>query len=98
VDTAYTGTEIGTTKAQPFNTLAEAISAAQNNRYGGHIYTKGPNDTWPYYGFIQTVIPPDTGAPLSGPALFILLGFASLILAAAGWFLMRRSRAQLNRA
>jgi hypothetical protein len=99
VDTAYTGTELGTTKAQPFNTIAEAITAAQNNPYGGYIYLRqGTTNNWPRYAFIDTVNPPATGAPLSGLALFVMLGLASLILVATGWFLMRRSRAQFNRA
>jgi hypothetical protein len=91
VDTAYTGTEVGTS-TQPFNTLNEAVAAAQANRYGGYIYTGTVGGTWTYYGFIRGVNPPYTGAPLSGTALFVLLGLASLILVAVGWFLMRRSR------
>jgi hypothetical protein len=98
VDTAYTGTEIGTA-TQPFNTLDEAISAAQNNPYGGYIYTKSATTgSWVYYGYIATVVPPDTGVVLSGPALFALLGIASLALVAGGWFMMRRSRALPRRA
>ncbi len=96
VDTAYTGTETGT-QTQPFNTLDEAVSAAQNNPYGGNIYTKSATG-WVYYGYIGSVVPPDTGTPLSGLALFALLGLASLILVAAGWFLLRRSRALPNQA
>ena len=92
VDTAYTGTtEVGT-MAQPFKTLDKAIAAAQANPLGGFIYTKGANGTWTYYGFIQTVNPPPTGASLSRTALFVLLGLASLILVGAGWFLTRRTR------
>ena len=96
VDTAYTGTEAGTT-TQPFNTLDEAIAAAQANPYGGYIYTK-TDTTWKYYGFIETVNPPDTGASLSSTALLILLGLASLVLVAAGWILMRRSRVHPSQA
>ena len=96
VDTTYTGTEVGT-MTQPFNTLDEAIAAAQANPYGGYIYTK-TDTTWTYYGFIQTVNPPGTGAPISSTALFVLLGLASLILVATGWFLMRRSRTLPSRA
>lgn len=90
VDTAYTGTEVGTI-TQPFKTLDKAIAAAQANPYGGYIYTKAPTG-WKYYGFIQTVNPPNTGASISRTALFVLLGLASLILVAAGLFMMRRSR------
>jgi hypothetical protein len=91
VDTNYTGTELGT-MAQPFNTLDEAIAAAQANPYGGYIYTM-TNGIWTYYGYIRTVNPPYTGASISRTALFLLLGLASLILVAAGWFLMRRAHA-----
>jgi LPXTG-motif cell wall-anchored protein len=91
VNTAYTGTELGT-MAQPFNTIEEAIAAAQANPYGGYIYNWTGN-TWRYYGYIQTVNPPYSGASLSHTALFVLLGLASLILVAAGWFLRRRARA-----
>jgi hypothetical protein len=92
VDTAYTGTEVGT-KAQPFKTLEKAISAAQANPYGGYIYTGTANtNNWTYYAFYPSVNPPGTGASISRTALFVLLGLASLILVAAGWLLMRRSR------
>ena len=98
VDTLYTGTEVGTTKAQPFKTLDKAIAAAQANPYGGYIFTKATNGTWTRYGFINSVNPPGTGAPISGTALFVLLVLASLLLVAAGWFLMRRSRTLPSRA
>jgi len=65
VDTAYTGTEVGT-QAQPFNTIAEAVAAAQAQPYGAYIYTK-VNGTWAYWGYVAPVYPPDTGSPLSGP-------------------------------
>lgn len=97
VDTAYTGTEMGT-QTQPFNTLNEAVAAAQSNPYGGYIYTKDPTGAWTYYGFIQAVYPPYTGASLSGPVVFVLLGLASLIMVATGWFLRRRSRTLPSRA
>jgi hypothetical protein len=90
VDTAYTGTEMGT-QTQPFNTVNEAVATAQSNPYGGYIYTM-TNGAWTYYQFIPGVWPPYTGTSLSGPALFVLLGLASLILVATGWFLMRRGR------
>jgi hypothetical protein len=96
VDTAYSGTEVGTTTTQPFKSIDKAVAAAQTNPYGGYIYTK-TNGAWKYYGFIESVNPPGTGAPLSSTALFILVGLASLILVAAGWFLMRRARALPNR-
>jgi hypothetical protein len=91
VDTAYTGTELGTS-TQPFKTLDKAISTAQANPYGGYIYTK-TSGVWKKYGFIESVNPPNTGTSLSSTALFALLGLASLILVTAGWLLMRRSRA-----
>lgn len=92
VDTAYTGTEAGTT-TQPYNTILEATAAAQANPDGGYIYTgtAGTNN-WTYFGYIRGVNPPNTGSSISGTALFVLLGLASLLLVAAGWFLMRRSR------
>lgn len=97
VNTAYSGTtEVGT-QAQPFKTLDKAIAAAQSNPNGGYVYTS-TNGVWKYYGFIQTVNPPNTGGPLSSTALFILMGLGSLILVAAGWFLMRRSRTLLSGA
>jgi len=97
VDTNYTGTEMGTI-TQPYKTLDKAIAAAQANPFGGFILTKAPNGTWARYGFINTVNPPPTGAPLSSTALFVLLGLASLILVATGWFLRRRSRTLPSRA
>ena len=90
VDTAYTGTEVGTA-AQPFKTLDKAVAAAQANPNGGYVFTK-VNGVYKRYGFIETVNPPGTGTPISRSALFALLGLASLILLAAGWFLTRRSR------
>lgn len=98
VDTAYTGTtELGTT-TQPFKTLDKAIAAAQANPYGGNVYIKRTNGGWMRYGYIDSVNPPGTGAPLSSTALFVLLGLASLILVAVGWYLMRRSRTLPSRA
>jgi hypothetical protein len=90
VDTAYTGTEVGTA-AQPFKTLDKAVAAAQANPNGGFVFTK-VNGVYQRYGFIETVNPPNTGNSISRTALFALLGLASLILLAAGWFMMRRSR------
>jgi hypothetical protein len=99
VDTNYTGTEVGTTKAQPFNTVNEAIAAAQANPGGGYIYTGTANtENWTYYAYYPPINPPNTGAPLSAAALFVLLGVASLILLVTGWFLMRRSRTLPNHA
>ena len=97
VDTAYTGTEYGT-QAQPYNTLDEAVSAAQAQPYGGYIWIKQTDGTWVYYGYIATVHPPITGTPLSGPVLFALLVVLSLGLITGGWFLMRRSRARAHLA
>ena len=96
VNTAYTGTEVGTA-TQPFNTLAEAIAAAQANPDGGYIYT-GTTGAWTYYGFISGINPPNTGASISSTALFVLLGLTSLMLVAAGWFLMRRASTLPSRA
>lgn len=89
VDTAYTGTEVGTA-AQPFKTLEAAVAKAQANPYGGYIYLK-VNGVYKRYGFIETVNPPSTGSPISRTALFVLLGLASLVLLAAGWFMTRRT-------
>jgi hypothetical protein len=97
VNTANTTNGTGT-QSSPFNTLEAAIAAAQNNPYGGYIYTwNATSNTWVYYGYIATVVPPDTGMPISSPALFGLLGLVSVGLIAGGWFLLRRShtRAQL---
>jgi hypothetical protein len=97
VGTYYVNTANATngtgTQASPFNTLEAAITAAQNNPYGGYIYTwSATTNSWVYYGYIATVVPPDTGMPVSGPALFALLGIVAVGLVAGGWFLMRRSR------
>jgi hypothetical protein len=98
VNTANTTNGTGT-QASPFNTLEAAISAAQNNPNGGYIYTwSATTNTWVYYGFIATVVPPDTGTPISTPVLFGLLGIVSLGLVAGGWFLMRRSHTLANPA
>jgi hypothetical protein len=98
VDTAYTGTETGS-QTQPFNTINEAIAAAQANRYGGYIYTGTVNTAnWTYYAYYPPINPPYTGAPLSTTALFVLLGIASLILVVTGWFLRQRSRTLPSRA
>lgn len=97
VDTNYNGTETGT-MAQPFKTYDKAIAAARANPDGGYIYTgtAGTNN-WTYTAFIRGVNPPPSGALLSRTALFVLLGLASLILVAAGWYLMRRTRALPSR-
>jgi hypothetical protein len=60
VNTAYTGLEVGS-RTQPFNTIEEAIVAGQNNPYGAYIYIKQSDDTWVYFGFVASVVPPDTG-------------------------------------
>jgi len=91
VDTAYTGTQVGTDPAQPYNTLDQAVAAAQAYPNGGPIYTK-QNGTYVYYGYIAPVGVPPTGMALSGPALFALLAVASLVLILGGWLLLRRSR------
>ncbi len=98
VDTTYTGTSTGSA-TQPFKTLQEAITAAQNNPAGGHIYTRASaTSAWVYWGYVSTVVPPDTGSPVSGPALFGLLALVSLGLIAGGWLLLRRSRARAQLA
>lgn|SRR5689334_9564692 len=97
VDTAYTGTEVGT-MTQPFKTLDKAIAAAQANPGGGYIYMGTAPSNYRYWGFVRAVNPPGTGAPLSGTALLGLLGLASLILVAVGWFLRRHSRTLPGRA
>lgn len=93
VDTAYTGTETGS-QSQPFNTINEAVAAAQAQPYGGYIFTK-QNSSWVYYGYIDSVYGPGTGTALSGPALFALLAVVSLVLVLGGWLLLKRSRARL---
>lgn len=97
VDTAYTGTEMGT-QTQPYNTINEAVAAAQAQPYGGYIFTKQANGTWAYYGYIDSVYGPGTGTALSGPALFALLAVVSLMLVLGGWLLMKRSGAQARLA
>ena len=97
VNTTYMGTEVGT-QSQPFNTIDEAVAKAQSQPYGAYIYTYGANGAWVYYGFIQGVNPPDSGASISRAAVFVLLGLASFILVVAGWFLMRRARALPSRS
>ena len=97
VDTAYTGTEVGT-PAQPFNTLDEAVAASQAQPYGGYIYTKISAGAWAYYGYVAPVYPGDTGRSLSGPALIALLAVLSLILVLAGGLLLRRSRTRYQQS
>jgi len=60
VDTGYTGVEAGT-QEHPFNTLAEAIAAAQAQPSGGYIFVKQNDGAWSYYGYILPVNPPSTG-------------------------------------
>jgi hypothetical protein len=88
----YTGTEAGT-MAQPYKTFDAAIAAAQSNPDGGFIYEKtSENGTYHYVTTIAGVNSPIGGASLSRTALLVLLGLASLILVATGWFLRRHSR------
>jgi hypothetical protein len=98
VDTNYTGTEMGT-MAQPYKTFDKAIATAQANPDGGYIYTgTAGSNNWKYLTFIPGVNSPIGGASLSRTALLVLLGLASLILVATGWFLRRRSHNLPNRA
>jgi hypothetical protein len=97
VDTAYTGTETGS-QTQPFNTQAEAIAYAQSQPYGGNIYTKQATGAYTFTMYVAPVYPPDSGTALSGSALLALLAVLSLILVLAGWFLLRRSRANPHAA
>ncbi len=97
VDTAYTGTSTGSA-TQPFKTLNDAISAAQANPGGGYIYTGTAPNNYKYWGFVQTVNPPGTGAPLSNAAMLFLLGLVSLILVGTGWLLRRRSQTLASHA
>ena len=85
-------TEDGT-EAHPFKTFTKAIDAARHNPYGGVICFKATNDA-PYdcRETVKTTNPPHSGASISRTALFVILGFASLILVVVGWFLRRRSR------
>jgi len=94
----YTGTEAGTT-AQPYKTFDAAIAAAQANPDGGYIYEKTSADgAYHYVMVIAGVNSPIGGASLSRTALLVLLGLASLILVATGWFLRRRSNNLPSRA
>ena len=90
VDTAYTGTESGT-EAQPYNTIAEAVSVAQNSAGGGVIMLK-TNGVYVYNRFVDKVTPGQTGLPIAGLVLYALLAIFSLTLILVGWQFGRRSR------
>jgi hypothetical protein len=88
VDTSYTGTTEMGTKDQPFKDPNRAIAEARAHPYGGYVHDVRTGVSR-YYAYVN---PPPTGAPISGTALFVLLGLASLILVTAGWLLRRRAR------
>lgn len=92
VDTAYTGTENGT-QSEPYNSEAEADAVAQTKPGGGVIMVKDANGVYQYDHFVNPVRPGQTGIPLAGPVLYLLLAVLSLILITAGWMLKRRSQA-----
>lgn len=81
-------------QAHPFKTVRQAIAAAQHDPKGGVVCFKATqNDAnWDCSETIPTTNPPHSGTSISRPALFVLLGFASLILVAIGWFMRRRAR------
>lgn len=87
-DTSYTGTTEMGTKDQPFKDHAKAKAQAEAHTYGGTVVDK-QTGVGKYY---QHVITSGSGASISRTARFVLLGLASLVLVAVGWFLMRRAR------
>lgn len=88
VNQSYTGTTEMGTKDQPFKDLNRAIAEARAHPSGGYVYNIQTGAS-PYYRYVSA---PPTGAPISGTALFVLLGLVSIILVIAGWFLRRRTR------
>ncbi len=87
-DTSYTGTTEMGTRDQPFKTEASAIAEARAHTSGGYVIDKQTGVSKPYEHPITGI----NGASISRTAIFALLGLASLILVAVGWFLMRRAR------
>ena len=87
-------------EAHPFKTVRQAIAEAQHNPNGGVVCLKATQSdaNWDCSDEpIPTTNPPGSGTSISGPAMFVLLGFASLILMAIGWFMMRRARTLSSR-
>jgi len=78
----------------PFKTVKQAIDAARRDPSGGIVCFKATKNDANYdcSEAIPTINPPRSGASISRTVLFVLLGFSSLILVFAGWFLMRRAR------
>jgi hypothetical protein len=76
------------TRDQPFKTEARAIAEARAHTSGGYVIDKQTGASTPY----EHTITGSNGASISRTAMFALLGLASLILVAVGWFLMRRAR------
>lgn len=84
----------------PFKTVKQAIDAARRDPNGGVVCFKATKNDANYdcSDPIPTINPPKSGASISRTALFVLLGIASLILVATGWFLKRRARTLPSRA
>lgn len=91
VDTAYTGTESGTS-TQPYNELGEAINAARNLSGGAWIYEKQPNGSWRRTIYVSPVVSGPTGESLPMVTVYALLAVVALALAVVGLQLRRRSR------
>jgi hypothetical protein len=87
-DTSYTGTTEMGTKDQPFKTFEQARAQAESHTYGGYVIDKQTGVSTPY----EHTVTGSNGASISRTAMFALLGLASLILVAVGWFLMQRAR------
>jgi hypothetical protein len=87
----YNGSEDGS-QERPYNTMNEANYYARNQPGGGWIYVKQADGSWKFDHAEPYVFPGPSGTPLAGPVLFALLALASLILIAAGWFLLRRAQ------
>lgn len=88
VNPDYSGTTEMGTKDQPFKDPSRAIAEARAHPSGGYVFNLKTGVSQ-YYAYVS---PPPTGAPISGIALFVLLGLVCLILVTVGWFLRRRAR------
>lgn len=91
VDTAYTGTESGTS-TQPYNDLVEAINAARSRTGGAWIYEKQTDGSWKRTIFVNPTVSGPTGETLPMVTVYALLAVAALVLAVIGLQLRQRSR------